>query len=280
MRKILTLIICMAAAVSLYANGGAEVPEGSISLSLGGSTTIEPIMTDAIESYLKNIDPYAGLTYQPVGSTAGIRGLLNGIYDIGTSSRDLLINEKEQGAEVINFAQDGIAVITHGDVPIENISLEDLAAIFVGEKKNWKEFGGPDEPIVVVNRDQASGTYGAFEELVLEMVYGDDGRFLRDCIVTSSNGNMTATVSTTPYAIGYGSLAIIDTLVSAGGRVLTVNNIEDTPENIITGKYPIVRPLSFVSYGEPQEDAGKFIDYLLSSAGREIILEAGFVPLK
>lgn len=280
MKKIVILLICFAAVVNLQANGGAEVPEGSIRLSIGGSTTIEPVLTDAIESYLSSVDPAAGLTYQPVGSTAGIRGLLNGIYDLGTSSRDLLINEREQGAAEVNFAQDGIAVIVHGHVPIENITLEDLAAIFVGEKTNWKEFGGPDEPIVVVNRDQASGTYGAFEELVLKMVYGDDGRFIRDTIVTSSNGNMTATVSATPYSIGYGSLAIIETLEKAGGRVLTVNGIADTPENILTGRYPIVRPLSFVTYGEPQGDALEFIDFLLSSKGREIILESGFVPLK
>lgn len=260
---------------------GAQGEEGAgLRLSMGGSTTVEPIITSAMEVYLAEVDPQAELSYDAPGSTAGIRGVLNGVYDLGTASRALLLNEKEQGAVLTNIALDGLAVIVHETVPIDDISLEDLASIYVGEIKNWKDLGGPDHEIVVVNRDEASGTLGAFEELVLERIYGDDGRFIREALITESNGNMATMVTQTPYSIGYGSLAIIDRVENSGGKALTIGGIEDTAENVLTGKYPIVRPLSFVSFGKPEGTVLTFIEFLLSPRGQEIILEAKYVPLQ
>lgn len=254
--------------------------EGGLRLSMGGSTTVEPIITTAMEVFRDEVDPTAELSYDAPGSTAGIRGVLNGTYDLGTSSRALLISEEQQGAQLVNIALDGLAVIVNDTVPIDDISIEDLAAIFVGEIRNWSELGGPDAEIVVVNRDEASGTLGAFEELVLETTYGDDARFIRDALVTESNGNMATMVTQTPYSIGYGSLAVIERVENSGGKAITVEGVEDTVENVLTGRYPIVRPLSFVSYGEPFPEAQVFIDFLLSPRGQEIVAEVKYVPLR
>lgn len=279
MKKILLVLSVAAVLFPLAANGEGEGSEGLIRLSMGGSTTVEPIISSAMEIYRTEVDPKAQLSYDAAGSTAGIRGVLNGVYDLGASSRELLMNEKEQGAQLVNIALDGLAILVNDTVPLDDISIEQLAGIYVGEINNWKELGGPDKKIVVINRDEASGTLGAFEELVLEKVYGDDGRFIRNALITESNGNMATMVTQTPYSIGYGSLAIIERLEASGGKALTVNGIKDTAENVMTGKYPIVRPLSMVSYGEPFEEARVFIDFLLSDRGREIILETNFVPL-
>ncbi|MBN2510641.1 MAG: phosphate ABC transporter substrate-binding protein [Spirochaetales bacterium] len=279
MNKTFFFVIMTLAFIPLWA--GAQGEEGAgLRLSMGGSTTVEPIITSAMEVYLAEVDPQAELSYDAPGSTAGIRGVLNGVYDLGTASRALLLNEKEQGAVLTNIALDGLAVIVHETVPIDDISLEDLASIYVGEIKNWKDLGGPDHEIVVVNRDEASGTLGAFEELVLERIYGDDGRFIREALITESNGNMATMVTQTPYSIGYGSLAIIDRVENSGGKALTIGGIEDTAENVLTGKYPIVRPLSFVSFGKPEGTVLTFIEFLLSPRGQEIILEAKYVPLQ
>jgi len=278
MKKITIIAALLFIAVLGYTEGQGE-NSGSLRLSMGGSTTVEPIITSAMEVYLAEVDPNAELSYDAPGSTAGIRGVLNGTYDLGTASRALLINEKEQGAILVNIALDGLAVIVNDSVPLDDISIEDLAGIFVGEIKNWKDLGGPDAEITVVNRDEASGTLGAFEELVLEKIYGDDARFIRNALVTESNGNMATMVAQTPYSIGYGSLAIIDRLEGNGGKALTVEGIEDTQENVLTGRYPIVRPLSFVSYGEPQGDMKTFVDFLLSPRGQEIIMEVKYVPI-
>ena len=279
MKKISFLLIVLMSGASLFA-GGQEESGGSLRLSMGGSTTVEPIITSAMEVFLDEIDPSAELSYDAPGSTAGIRGVLNGVYDLGTASRALLINETEQGAQLTNIALDGLAILVNDTVPIDDISIPDLAGIFVGEIRNWSVLGGPDKKIVVVNRDEASGTLGAFEEMILERVYGDDARFLRDALVTESNGNMATMVAQTPYSIGYGSLAVIERIEGSGGKAITVEGIEDTAENVLTGKYPIIRPLSFVTYGEPEADAKVFIDFMLSPRGQEVVAEAKYVPIK
>ncbi|MFW5827606.1 MAG: substrate-binding domain-containing protein, partial [Alkalispirochaeta sp.] len=205
--RIMIVMIALASLVAgtAWANGEQE-GDGGLRLSMGGSTTMDPVMTSAVERYLTDVDPTAELSYDAPGSTAGIQGTLNGVYDVGAASRALYIREREQGLEEMTIAVDGLAVIAHGNVPIDDISMEDLAAIFVGEIRSWEAFGGPDEEIVVVRRDQASGTFGAFMETVLVRNYGDDARYIRRALVTESNGNMATMVTQTPYAIGYVSL--------------------------------------------------------------------------
>jgi phosphate transport system substrate-binding protein len=268
-------------AAPAFAGGGQEGEGGSdaLRLSMGGSTTMEPIMTSAMEVYRTELEPAAELSYDAQGSTMGIQGVLNGIFDLGGASRALLPSEKEQGVTSTTVALDGLAVIVNDSVPIDDISIEDLAAIFVGEVGNWRRLGGPDQEIVVVNRDEASGTLGAFRELVLQEVYGDDARFVRRALVTESNGNMATMVTQTPYAIGYASLNTIPRVNESGGKALTVNGVEDNAETVMTGEYPITRPLNLVHYGEPSDEAQVFIDFLLSERGQQVIRQARFLPI-
>ena len=283
MKKVLLSLFVLAAFCGgAFANGdgdGGTADSNHLRLSMGGSTTVDPIITSAMEVYRTEIDPSAELSYDSQGSTMGIQGVLNGIFDLGASSRALLPDEINQGVVATTIALDGLAVIVHESVPIDDISLEQLAAIYVGEVKNWKALGGPDEKIVVVNRDEASGTLGAFEELVLEQVYGDDGKFTRNALVTESNGNMATMVTQTPYSIGYASLNTIERVESSGGKALTINGVADTTETVMTGQYPIVRPLNIVTWGEPMMGAKVFIDFLLSSRGQQVVLEAKYLPI-
>ncbi len=280
-RKITAILIMLTVAViPVLANGQQEGGGNNLRLSMGGSTTVEPIITTAMEVYRMEVDSSAELSYDAQGSTVGIRGVLNGVYDIGASSRALLPDEKQQGLVATPIALDGLAVIVNDSVPLDDLPLEDIAAIFVGEIRNWSKLGGPDEEIVVVNRDEASGTFGAFMELVLEKTYGDDARFIRDALITESNGNMATMVAQTPFAIGYASLATLDRLRQTGGKALTVDGIEDKAETVLNGTYPITRPLSAITYGDPREQQTVFIDFLLSERGQEIVQEVGYLPLR
>ncbi len=280
-RKITAILIVLTVAViPVLANGQQEGGGNNLRLSMGGSTTVEPIITTAMEVYRMEVDSSAELSYDAQGSTVGIRGVLNGVYDIGASSRALLPDEKQQGLVATPIALDGLAVIVNDSVPLDDLPLEDIAAIFVGEIRNWSKLGGPDEEIVVVNRDEASGTFGAFMELVLEKTYGDDARFIRDALITESNGNMATMVAQTPFAIGYASLATLDRLRQTGGKALTVDGIEDKAETVLNGTYPITRPLSAITYGDPREQQTVFIDFLLSERGQEIVQEVGYLPLR
>jgi len=247
---------------------------------MGGSTTIEPIMTTAMEVYRTEIDPRAELSYDAPGSTAGIQGVLSGRYDVGAASRALLIAEKQQGAYATTIALDGLAVIVNETVPLSDLSLEQVAGIFVGEIRNWRRLGGPDLNIVVVNRDEASGSRGAFKEYVLEPVYGDDARFMLNALVTESNGNMVTMVAQTPGAVGYASLNVLPRLREAGGRALTVDGIPDTPETVLNGTYPISRPLNVITYGEPTGPRRVFVDFLLSPRGQQVVSQVRYLPIR
>tara|TARA_B100000614_G_scaffold251719_1_gene263597 strand:+ start:1410 stop:2273 length:864 start_codon:yes stop_codon:yes gene_type:complete len=286
MKKAIVLLSLLMVAGLVFAGGqqeaGGDMGDGgqqSIRLSMGGSTTVEPIITSAMEIYRSEVDSNAELSYDAPGSSAGIRGLLDGTYDLGAASRKLKDSELEGGAVPTQIATDGLAVIVNGDVPVDDMTIEQVASIFTGEVTNWSEFGGPDQEIVVVNRDEASGTRGAFLELVLEAVYGDEAEFTLNALVTESNGNMATMVAQTPYAIGYASLNVLPRLREAGGRSLSINGVKDDIENVIDGSYPISRPLNVATVGEPEGDAKVFIDFLLSDRGQEIVAEAGYLPV-
>ncbi|MFP4113725.1 MAG: phosphate ABC transporter substrate-binding protein [Spirochaetota bacterium] len=283
MKKAVTVLGLVLIATMAFATGQQEMAgdEGeSIRLSMGGSTTVEPIITSAMEVYRDEIDPNAELSYDAPGSSAGIRGLLDGTYGLGAASRSLKDSELEAGVVPTQIATDGLAVIVNGSVPVDNLSMEQIAAIFVGDITNWSELDGPNEEIVVVNRDEASGTRGAFLEIVLEAVYGDDAAFTLDALVTESNGNMATMVAQTPFAIGYASLNVLPRLRETGGKSLSVNGIEDTVENVLSGEYPIARPLNVATVGEPTGDAKAFIDFLLSERGQEIVAEVDYLPVR
>ncbi len=276
--KLLLLTVLVLVPVLLFAEGQQE--GGGFRLSMGGSTTMDPVMSSAVERYLTEIDPSAELSYDAPGSTAGIQGTLNGVYDVGAASRALYIREREQGLSEITIAVDGLAVVAHPTVPIDDISLADLAKIFVGEIQNWQEFGGPDQEIIVVRRDQASGTFGAFMEAVLVRTYGDDARYIRRALVTESNGNMATMVTQTPYAIGYVSLVTMRRVLAEGGKAISVNGVQNSIETVATGEYPIVRPLNVVFAGEPTGQRQVFLDFLLGEIGQDIVRDVGFLPVR
>ena len=279
MRKLLLVLVALTGMATLAAAGGPqEETSGSIRLSMGGSTTVEPIITNAIEIYVDAIDPGAVLSYDAPGSSAGIRGVLDGTYDLGAASRGLKESETEAGAVATQIAVDGLAVIVNGSVPIDDLTLEQVAAIFVGDINNWSELGGPDADIVVVNRDEASGTRGAFVEIVLDAFY-EDPIFDED-LVTESNGNMGTMVAQTPYAIGYASLSVLPALRQAGGKSLSIAGVTDDIPNIISGAYPIARPLNVVTKGPATGDALTFINFLLSPDGQDIVESVGYIRMQ
>lgn len=250
--------------------------------NFGGSTTVEPIALSAIEEF-EDLYPDVKISYDGTGSSTGIQGVLDGTYSLGAASRDIKEEEKQNGAVSIPIALDGIAVIVNDSVDVVDLTLEELAKIFTGEITNWKEVGGSDNPIVVVNRDEASGTRAAFFEMVLEKALGKDPEptFIAEAITTDSNGDMITKVGTTPYAIGYCGFGYIEQVKDAGAGTLNIDGVEPVIDTVIDGSYPISRYLNFVSNGELQEGTleKEFIDFLLSDEGQSIVEDEGFIRI-
>ncbi len=277
-------IILIAAGLA-FAGGNKEAAgsgEGfSGSWAFGGSTTVMPIAEVAIEEFIK-LHPRVKLTYEGQGSSVGVQGVIDGVYTLGGASRELKSTEKEKGAIATPIALDGIGVVVNGGVPMDNLSIEQVARIFAGEIKNWKEVGGADKPIVVVNRDEASGTRSAFRELALDKHYGKKkGKFIKDAITTESNGDMITKVGSTPDSIGYCGFGYISKARNAGGKEISVEGIDPTVDNVLKGKYPISRKLNIVHKGALVESSLEkaFVDFLLSDAGQAIVEDEGFIPL-
>lgn len=249
----------------------AAVESGSLSgqLQLAGSTTVQPLAEVLAEAFLAD-NPDVTIEVQGGGSSVGVTSAGENTVDIGMASRNVKDSEFETFADlqVITIAYDGIAIVTNPDLELSSLSIDQVKAIFAGEITNYSEVGGPDAEIVVVSREEGSGTRAAFEELV--MAAGESEAVITEnAILQQSNGQIRTTVSTTPDTIAYLSFGFLDESVN----VVAIDGVDPTVANVKNSTYTIFRPLNMLTNGEPGELAQAFLDYILSAAGQEIVAE-------
>lgn len=238
-------------------------------ISLAGSTSIQPIAETLGQKFEK--DTGIRINVQGGGSSVGIEAAKNGSADVGTVSRQLTADEK-QGLLETTVAKDGIAVVVNKKNKINGLTKQQLRDIFTGKIKDWRDVGGKAGPIVVVVREEGSGTRGAFEELVL----GKGTPFDIHALVQNSTGGVKITTAMAPQVIGFMSMDQLDTTVKA----LEVDKVKLSEKAILDGRYPLSRPFLFVIKGKPKGNVKKFIDFVLSKEGQNIIRESGVVPVK
>ena len=154
---------------------------------------------------------------------------------------------------------------------VNAIKMEQIKDIYTGKIKNWKELGGEDKKIIVVGRDSSSGTFEAFESIVMK-----GAKVIPEALAQGSNKTVSTIVSTTEGAIGYVGLGYLGDAVKA----LEVNGIIANSDNVGNGKYPISRPLYMYTDGAPEGTMKQFIEFIWSEKGQEIVAEQGFVVLK
>lgn len=253
------------------ANAGSSNSTETLSgaVTLAGSTSMEKLCEALSESFMEKY-PDVTVTVEYTGSGAGLESLAAGSVDIGNSSRSLKPEEVEAGAVENVVAIDGIAVITDKENEVKDITAEDLAKIYKGEITNWSELDGSDEAIVVIGREAGSGTRGAFEEL-LEVE--DACAYAQEL---DSTGGVLAKVASTPGAIGYVSLDVVDDTVSE----VALNGIEATEENILAGNYLLSRPFVMATKGEiskQSETVKAWFDYVTGDEGKSIISSVGLI---
>lgn len=237
-------------------------------INIAGSTSVQPLAEELAQGFMTN-NKGVKIFVQGGGSSAGIKSALTGTADIGTSSREL--KPEEVGLHETVIAKDGIAIVVNKSNSVTDLSLEQLQKIYTGEYTNWKQVGGPDLKIVVVNREAGSGTRGAFEELVLNKLTNTN-----NCLVQASTGAVQQTVSVTKEAIGYISLGSLD---EKAVKTLTIENIACTETNIIAKKYKIQRPFLMLTKGAPSGNVKAFLDWVLTPAGQKIVGKE-FIPVK
>lgn len=247
----------------------AATEELSGTLSMNGSTSMEKVIKAVNGAFMeknKGVTVNLNLT----GSGTGIQEASEGKCDIGNSSRKLKDEEAEKlDATVVGL--DGIALVVNPVNKLEDITLQDLAKVYSGEITNWKELGGDDKAIVVIGREDGSGTRDGFESIVM----GDkEPKYAQEL---ESTGSVINAVATTDGAIGYASLANVDETVKA----LKVGGVEATEENVKSGTYEVQRPFICATLkGSDNKLVKAYLDFILSEEGQALVLAQGAVPVK
>jgi len=208
------------------------------------------------------------------GSSVGVKAAGQATSDIGMASREIKESELAEfpNLKIFVIARDGIAIVAHPDVPVSDLTVEQVRDIFSGKITNWKDLGGDDQNIIVASREEGSGTRAAFEEMVM----GEDALIAASAILQASNGAIRTTVSTTPYSIAYLSFGYLDDTVKS----ISIDGVAPTEPNAADGSYPIVRPLNMLTNGEPAGMVKAFLDFILSEAGQKLVVEDGYIPVK
>lgn len=277
MKKILvllTLFVFISSSVFAFSWPWAKKDKGTLTIT--GSTTVLPIAQKAAEVYM-NEHSQVNISVRGGGSSVGIAALLDGTVQIADASREIKTKElkaaREKGINPVGnvVAKDGIAVVVHPGNGMSEISIPQIAAIYTGEISNWKDLGGTPGPIVVISRDNSSGTYEVFNTLAL-----GGGKVREDAVVLASNNAVAQTVSQTPGAIGYVGLGYLSDAVKA----LKVGGVMPSNATVNSGAYKLARPLYMYTNGNPKGLAKQYLDFIWSDEGQGIVEDLGFVPLR
>ncbi len=273
MKKTVISAIALLGALSAVTPASAKE-----TISAVGSTSVTPLMEVFAENYMKTNDVFVEV--QGVGSSAGIKAAKNGSADIGMASRNLKASEEEPTLVEEAIARDGIAVVVNPKNTVKGLTAEQVSAIYKGEVTNWKDVGGEDKPIVAITRDTASGTRGAFEE-IMELKMKINGvsvsAISQRAQVASGNGALKTSVASNPYSIGYISLGSVDATV----HPLAIDGVEPNVADVKNGSYKVARPfLILYKEGKPSAETQKFLDWMLSDEAQQIVAKEGYIPVK
>jgi len=243
-----------------------------VTIAVSGSTSVGPLMEKVAKAYeAKNEN--VSIEINQVGSSAGIKDTINGVAELGMSSRDLKDEEKSSGVSGTAIAYDGIAVIVNNENKVKNLTLDQLKDIYTGKITNWKDVGGENGQIVVVSREDGSGTRDAFQEIV---GYKSE-ELVADATIADGSGNIKTTVSGNKNAIGFVSFSYVDNTVNA----IELNGVKPEEELAKSGEYKLSRPFLIITKKDTLTDEGKkVIDYILSEEGQKIVEEDKLIKVK
>ncbi len=292
------ILVFMLAGIMIFSGCGksegeaAEVAEGDESvegtafegqeLVLSGSTTLLQVSEAWASAFMNE---YGGtIIVNGGGSGGGIADLINGINDLANASRQIKDEEIEAAKKVGYNVQehtvlyDGISVIVSSNVSVDEITIEELSKIYVGETTNWKDVGGDDEEIVVVARDSSSGTGEYFLEEIVQLgktLEGND--YTENALRLQSNADVVNQIKNNENVIGYIGMGYLDDSLKA----LKVDGVGPSIETVKDGSYPISRGLYVYAPDKELSPIAKaYLDFVYSDEGQEIGLAQGFVPVK
>jgi len=258
---------------SLLGSGCIGSDSDSVKLQIAGSTTVLPIAEECARVFMEE-QKGSQIYVSGGGSSHGIAAVADGTVNIGTASRDLKDAEEEAHPDLVlhGIAKDGVAIIVHPESPVSGLTMQELQGIYTGKITNWVDVGGDDAEIMVVSREEGSGTRDCFEQAVLAPTKEE---ITDHAIIQDSNGKTRTTVAGNKHAIGFLSLGYVDSDI----RAVKLDGTAPTVENIRSGDYAISRTLWMITKEEPDADEQAFLDFVLSEDGQRIVSEVHFIPV-
>lgn len=274
-RRALVAGVALLLALLVGSAGCTSDSQRAQQISVSGSTTLLPIAEQSGEAF-HEANPELSVLVSGLGSSAGIEAVSAGTANIGTSSRDLKPEEDALGLVDTPVAYDGIAVIVSPGNTVDDLTMQQLRDVFSGKITNWREVGGPDRPIDLVNRDEASGTREAFKKIVM-----GDASFDSAAAVLPGTGQVRDVVARAPGAVGYISLGFVEPrFTNVRVKALTIDGVAPSEQSVADQTYPIGRTLHFFTKGEPTGTTKQYVEFVLSDAVQKgVVVEAGFIPI-
>lgn len=245
--------------------------ETTINIGSSSSTVgLVQILATNYESTSKNAKVHQ---LEPGQSENAIAGIKQKIIDIAAISQTLKPEEIDGTLEFREIARDALLVATHPSVTgVKNLTTKDIKGIYSGTLTNWKELGGPDAKILVLDRPEDESA----KRLLRKYYLGTDLKSSPEAIVFRKEGELIAAIQSTPYSIGAFSLAYAVSHNLAVNH-LSLDNVEPTPANVKAGKYQMVRTIGIVWHKNPSESALKMINYIFSPSVTKVLEQSGFV---
>ena len=247
-------------------------------LVIKGSDTLGAKLVPTLAEEYKAKRPGVAFEIAAEGSTTGISAIIEGTAQIGMSSREAKATEVSAAAargvrlNGIVVAFDGLAVIVNARNPIARLTPRQVEQIFTGDVTDWSAAGGRPGKISVYTRNTSSGTYSDWKDLAMRK-----RDYARSSQKLAGNEQIVAEVARNPNGIGYVGLAY---LKASGIKVIPINGVAPTRENILEKKYAYARPTFFYCNGKPAGEAARFVAFTLGDGGQAIAERLGFVPVR
>jgi phosphate transport system substrate-binding protein len=275
----------------------ATIAHGQEKITTAGSSTIFPIVQDAAKAF-KQTHPDVAFVVGGGGSSHGVKAVGLNEVNIGQASRDVKESEMKQFPNLIPYkiGLDGVAVIVSSANPLNAITKKQVQDIYTGKITNWKELGGDDAPIQLITKEEGRSTLELFlhyfdleskeigtgaNKITVHKTKEDADFSTAEASLIGANNEAIAKVITKTNAIAYVSIGTAQEIAHKGGKVklLDLDGVKATIDNVANETYPLRRPLHVVTNGEPKGAVKEFIDFLLSEDGQKIVKSHEFITV-